>query len=752
MSGIQQERLAKRVAFYSVIALLAAFAWFIIGLPAWQTYHTDIAFQTFIAFSTIACIAISLLANREHPTPFLAMVQAALFYSSAMHIGFTIDNIYSHDTWILHRSTLNLFNDLLELALLSCLFFISVWSNVRCKKISSRRLYSIALVLGTSLLLIYAVLSDRIIQIIPESLMHGLGVIVFGIVIIILGATIYLVFQSSKEDLPYQPIAFIVFCVLLAVAAVPLIIPLFQSSEIWTLSVTFQSVAFFVLYLSLAIPYLQDVGMKSKSATIFASGFSALFLIPFVVTLIVETWISEFYDPDLSVYIIIHLGAASLSVVMAIMTYGHAKTRGMRNLYPLILLFASWTVVDIFQVVMSQLPLPYEGESMVPYITGSIVSLIALYLAIRWTMGKPPLHLPRPELWPLLGFSIQAGLVIISELIQTALTGAVPTLLHSPLGNSVLLIINFFAMFEFTYLIVYLSRKSGGGLTVEVLLTGFLALWIVPNILKANYLDWTAGWYSAELILLVALLCGPAVLGMLYLGEMRSAESSHQRARVYSDLLVHDISNYHQAILISLGLLEVNGIQPGIREQVLRDAQIELHRADELIRNVRQLGMSEEIIHQMLDRLDLVQCIRTSFDNAIPTIHRQNIEFSINRNRGECYVQGHPLIEGIFTNLFRNSIQYSPDKKRIEVELKLSRNQEGAVWIVRVIDYGQGIEPEKKVNLFNRFMSGAKGTGLGLSVAKTLTEIFGGTIAVEDRVPGDYTKGSVFIVTLPAAQ
>ena len=48
-------------------------------------------------------------------------------------------------------------------------------------------------------------------------------------------------------------------------------------------------------------------------------------------------------------------------------------------------------------------------------------------------------------------------------------------------------------------------------------------------------------------------------------------------------------------------------------------------------------------------------------------------------------------------------------------------------------------------------MSGAKGTGLGLSVAKTLTEVFGGSIAVEDRVPGDYSKGSVFIITLPVA-
>jgi signal transduction histidine kinase len=269
--------------------------------------------------------------------------------------------------------------------------------------------------------------------------------------------------------------------------------------------------------------------------------------------------------------------------------------------------------------------------------------------------------------------------------------------------------------------------------------------------MKANFTDWTAGWYSAELLLLVALLFGPGVIGFLYLNEMRISESAHQRARVYSDLLVHDVSNYHQAILISLGLLEVEGIQPSLREQIVRDAQSELRRADELIKNVRQIGMSEEINFQSLDCLDLVQCIRNSFENAIHPLHRQSVELVINRNIGECFVQAHPLIEGIFTNLIRNAIQYSPEKKRVEVELALGETQEGSIWVTRVIDYGQGIEPERKAKLFNRFMAGAKGTGLGLSVAKTLAEVFGGSLSVEDRVPGDFTQGSVFVVTIPVA-
>ncbi len=751
MANNQSDSLAKQAIHYSFITLMAAFAWFLIGLPAWKSYHTDIAFQSFIAFSAIACIAISLLAYRERQTPFLVMVQAALFYTTITHTGFAIENLYNPISPILNRTTIFLFNDLLELAIVSCLLYIAVWSNVRFQKSSRRRLYSITISIGIILLLIFGLFGGLLVYLIPESLLHGFGVIAFGVSTILLGATSYRVFQAAKDNPPYHPIVFIAFCVLLAVSSFPFLVSMFLETVIWTFGVTLYSVAFFVLYLSLAVPYLRDVGMKPQRATIFASGLSALFLTPFVVTLLVEGLIPGFYHPDLGVYTIIHLGAASLSAVMALLTYGHAKTKGLRNLYPLILLFASWTVIDIVQVVMSQLPLPYAGESLVPYITGSLVSLIALFFVIRWTMDKPPSNLPRAEYWPFIGIAVQAGLVTISELIQTGLTGVVPVLLDSPLGRSVLLTINLFAMLEFSYLIIYLTRKTRGRFTVEVLLTGFLSLWILPNIMKANFTDWTAGWYSAELLLLVAMLFGPGVLAMLYLGEMRSTENAHQRARVYSDLLVHDVSNYHQAILISLGLLEVDGIQEGVREQIVNDAKSELRRADELIKNVRQIGMSEEIDYHSFDCLDLVQCIRNSFENAVPPIHRQSVELVINRNIGECYVQAHPLIEGIFTNLFRNAVQYSPDRKRVEVELDLGENQDGAIWITKVSDYGQGIEPEKKAELFNRFMAGAGGTGLGLSVAKTLTEVFGGTITVEDRVEGDYTQGSVFIVKLPVA-
>ena len=87
--------------------------------------------------------------------------------------------------------------------------------------------------------------------------------------------------------------------------------------------------------------------------------------------------------------------------------------------------------------------------------------------------------------------------------------------------------------------------------------------------------------------------------------------------------------------------------------------------------------------------------------------------------------------------------------KRIDVEIKYELIEGEYFWQVHVLDYGVGIEPERKDLLFTRFMESANGTGLGLWVVKALTESFGGRVDVNDRIQGDYSKGSVFIITLP---
>ena len=67
-------------------------------------------------------------------------------------------------------------------------------------------------------------------------------------------------------------------------------------------------------------------------------------------------------------------------------------------------------------------------------------------------------------------------------------------------------------------------------------------------------------------------------------------------------------------------------------------------------------------------------------------------------------------------------------------------------------DNGEGIPDLQKKHIFQHefkeFVSG-KGMGLGLSLVKKIIKSYNGNIRVEDKVKGDYTKGSNFILLIP---
>jgi signal transduction histidine kinase len=72
---------------------------------------------------------------------------------------------------------------------------------------------------------------------------------------------------------------------------------------------------------------------------------------------------------------------------------------------------------------------------------------------------------------------------------------------------------------------------------------------------------------------------------------------------------------------------------------------------------------------------------------------------------------------------------------------------------VYVEDNGPGITDSVKNTLFERFRRGdtkASGKGLGLFLVKTLVEDYGGRVWVEDRVPGQQSRGARFVIMLPA--
>lgn len=102
----------------------------------------------------------------------------------------------------------------------------------------------------------------------------------------------------------------------------------------------------------------------------------------------------------------------------------------------------------------------------------------------------------------------------------------------------------------------------------------------------------------------------------------------------------------------------------------------------------------------------------------------------------------------VLTNLLTNAYRYTPEGGKVTLT---GRERDGMIEI-SVADTGVGIPPEDRERVFGRFVrvnSGqprpAGSTGLGLAIARSLTELQGGTIEVDSEIGA----GSRFVVRLP---
>lgn len=98
----------------------------------------------------------------------------------------------------------------------------------------------------------------------------------------------------------------------------------------------------------------------------------------------------------------------------------------------------------------------------------------------------------------------------------------------------------------------------------------------------------------------------------------------------------------------------------------------------------------------------------------------------------------------VLTNLISNAIRYSYDNSTIN----LSIQENSTKILISVKDSGQGISPQYKDKIFDRYfrVPGTKkeGTGLGLAISKEFMEAQGGQISVES----EFGAGSTFVLTL----
>ncbi len=249
--------------------------------------------------------------------------------------------------------------------------------------------------------------------------------------------------------------------------------------------------------------------------------------------------------------------------------------------------------------------------------------------------------------------------------------------------------------------------------------------------------------------------CGAMLIAMDATGRQRFIEdikSARNEADFYVDLMSHDIRNFNQITMGYIELLQLSDRLNAEDSAYLEKAQKGVTGSNKLIDNIKKVRMIRQFAGKELKRMDLVEILRQDAEATKKSSPATNIHFSDTVNSESRFVMADEYVHDIFRHILENAAKYDPHEQKL-IDVDASETIEGgcAYWIVRIADNGVGVPDDKKRSIFERITKTTKGAGLGLSIVSLIVNKYRGKIWVEDKIKGDPTKGSVFIVQLPRA-
>jgi signal transduction histidine kinase len=231
-------------------------------------------------------------------------------------------------------------------------------------------------------------------------------------------------------------------------------------------------------------------------------------------------------------------------------------------------------------------------------------------------------------------------------------------------------------------------------------------------------------------------------------------KAEKDRSEFYLDLISHDINNMNHTGMgyLELAMDNLKGRIDARDMALIEKAYEALKNSSVLIDNVRRIQKVQTslLVPEELDIGRLLAEVKEKYARY------PGRDITINYAPASCIIRACGLFKEVLFNIMENAIKHSDPSKPLTISMALSRVKENGKDYCQasIEDNGPGIPDEMKEAIFTRFHRGptwARGRGLGLHIVKMLVEEYGGKVRVEDRVPGDYTKGARFVILLPAA-
>ena len=641
LGQLMDDRFHKRRYWQTLLAASSlVIVFFHLSIPSWNSPTANVAFNLILAFEAMICAAWAYINRTAYSKSSNFLI--ALLFRGIIHFGAMVVHIFDNAPASLSRTPQYTFFDFLELYVLLLVILLSF----RYQRGIERVFSSVPRIMG-GLVLALIVCGLMYTLILPDLVFVLLGIFL-GAGSLVSGYWALELLNEDKELYSHVDLAlFRCSIIFFTLSAVPLIATMLFPSVIWILAMCLQMAAFLILLVSFAVPPLQKIDLSYQQTLFVTLSISLLLVIPFLAAILVAGAGITAIVTNTIIYLLVRVGATILSMMMLYLLYSYSKINPKYIQYPLMLLFTLWSAIQLSLVVFfSETYYVPEGEPLSPYITGSLIVTFLLLMGVSKLSDEeatlPTRHGTRLVIW----FILMFFLGWLSQHLHLTIVTSIPDLDNTPFASVVLLGIVLFTVFSYVVLQFEVIDKERTPYSVETLVIGLLAVWLIPLILKGSFQSWTIGWWSAELLLVSGLVIGPFFLGFYYLQSMADAEEARRMSSLLSDLLIHDVGNVTHAAMISLELAREGEFTDSV--DAAQDIALDsLKQAKRIIENVRTLAKAEDAAENLAP-IDIMKVIWAGYHRAVAETLERNVEFSVEASCESCYTIGNELLTELF--------------------------------------------------------------------------------------------------------
>ena len=254
-------------------------------------------------------------------------------------------------------------------------------------------------------------------------------------------------------------------------------------------------------------------------------------------------------------------------------------------------------------------------------------------------------------------------------------------------------------------------------------------------------------WYASRIAFMFYILM---LIGCIFAAARWYKERVKTRNSLQMGVILTNIT--HELLtpltVISATIYKLKAMAPQYEEDYLvMDSNI--NRTTRLLRQILEVRKSQAgQLHLLVSRRNLISFIEEACENIRPMAEHQQITLSLEKPKAEGMAWfDADKMDKIIYNLLSNAIKYNKVGGKIDVSLRLSKEQA----VVTIADNGIGMSKEKMKHLYTRFFDGdyrkqnMPGTGIGLSLTHDLVKLHHGDIQCESQEG----EGTTFTLTLP---